>query len=281
MRKSLPIAKDEAVSSQYRNAAPLENHMNAPFIPTQDISFMNKKNSSLPFCAGSMSAACRFLKSGAVLIAALSIGAPLIHATGIVLDTGDVTIAPTGILDLKVNNLIVRGPGGGASDYFKIAGYVASGFNSFGQNGFGIHSSAAAADPNFVTAVGVLDNSQFFYADFQGHTGLIGDETLAKYTYFGDADLTGEVTDDDQVLLDFGRSFGVNEWWAGDFNYSGLVDDDDQVLLDFGRSTQVYGVLVSQGSLEAAAVPEPGTFGLISFGFISLLSRRQKRRQKN
>ena len=87
--------------------------MNDPFIPAQEILPMNIQNSSLPLGAPSTTVSRRFVKIGAVAFTALALGTPLLHATGIVLDTNDVTIAPTGILNLKQGNLIVRGPGGG------------------------------------------------------------------------------------------------------------------------------------------------------------------------
>ena len=206
-----------------------------------------------------------------------------LHATGLVIDQNDLTIAATGTENLKRGNLVIRGVGAAPSDYFRLRDYVISGFSTFAWTGFGINSSDAATDPNFVTAVGVLDNANFLLATFQTSTGLVGDETLAKWTYYGDANLDGKVDDDDQSLLDLGRGSVINEWWAGDFNYLGLVDDDDQSLLDFGRANQVYGVLASQGGGGGGfgVVPEPGVLGLLSFGAIALLRRRQKQGGRN
>ena len=53
---------------------------------------------------------------------------------------------------------------------------------------------------------------------------------LVKYTYYGDADLSGQVTLDDfgQFLNGFQNQSTVAQTWLnGDFDYSGLVTLDD------------------------------------------------------
>ena len=49
--------------------------------------------------------------------------------------------------------------------------------------------------------IGYFDNAEFGATDFEGVTGLDGDDILVKYTYYGDADLTGLVNRADFLLF--------------------------------------------------------------------------------
>ena len=216
-------------------------------------------------------------------VAAVSASMPLAHATGLVIDTNALAITGSGVLNLKQGNLIVRNAGDTAhhADYLRIRNYVVSGYAAQAWTGAGINSSNAAADAtagNFLLAVGVLDNSFQNLSTFAGHTlSVTFDELLAKYTYYGDANLSGMVDDDDQGNLDFGRGFGVGEWYAGDFNYDGVVNDDDQANLDYGRGFQGPPLVSQGGGAGFGAVPEPSVVGLIAAGIIGLMNRRSKR----
>lgn len=207
--------------------------MNAPFIFGKNIPTMNSSkfsHISTPWC--------RLSKVGALTVALASIAMPAARA--LVLDTGTLSIAPTGVLDLQNNDLVVRiatygtvtvgvpqTPGsGGQWVYNGVMRYAQTGSNFLGFagyfNGPGINSSVAATLGN--TAIGVIDNSQAGYGMWPvdglaglirtGYTGtgnpiagavtLTGAEILSKYTYFGDADLNGIVDPDsdyNQFLL--------------------------------------------------------------------------------
>ena len=56
----------------------------------------------------------------------------------------------------------------------------------------GVNSSAAATDANADTALGYGDNAELGLTTFSG-VALTGPEILVKYTYYGDADLSGVV----------------------------------------------------------------------------------------
>ena len=175
----------------------------------------------------------------------------------IVIDTGTLTFSPgfNGVLNLKNNALIVR-----SSPFNSIYGYVRNGFNNGAWNGTGgVNSSTAAQDPTHLTALGIIDNSEAQYTTFAGHALTTGVESLVVYTYYGDANLDGDVTLADFALI--GTGFGNNPWYHGDFDYSGAVDGTDYDL--FNASFQ---------ALHPGQVPEPGSFALMatavaSFGF--------------
>jgi hypothetical protein len=224
----------------------------------------------------------RFNRFGAFVVA-LAFGAgSAAHAT--VIDTQTLTIAPTGVLDLKNNNLIVR-----TGSLATITGYIKTGLYN-GPNGFwdgpGINSSTAATNPNQSTAVGVLDNSLAGYTDWPPLSpvhNLAGTEILVKYTYFGDADLDGTVTAGDYILIDSGFSTpGASGWVNGDFDYDGAVTAADYILIDsgFGAFSGGGGQLGPSPTGGIAAVPEPTSMGLLALGAVGLAVRSSRQSRK-
>ena len=138
-------------------------------------------------------------------------------------------------------------------------------------NGCGITSSTAAADTNFFTGVGVLDNSVAGYTSFGDANGLTGSEILVRYTFYGDADLSGTVDfDNDYILWQTGFLNGYTGWVYGDFNHDGVVDFDNDYIL-------WQTVFLNQPPLPGGpgAVPEPGTLALLALGGLAVLRRRE------
>ena len=124
-----------------------------------------------------------------------------------------------------------------------------SGFNSGGGywDGPGIDSSFAAnpaVNGGYLTSLGVAS----------GVTGGNGASTteMMKYTYYGDADLSGTVdgTDYNQIDTHNGQS-GVG-WQNGDFNYDGVVDASDYTLIDNAFNLQGSGGLASPLGIVAS-----------------------------
>jgi hypothetical protein len=74
--------------------------------------------------------------------------------------------------------------------------------------------------------------------DFGGVT-IDDDDIVMKYTWYGDADLDGEVNFDDYGRIDasINQSTG-DEWFEGDFNYDNVVAFDDYALIDLGFNKQ-------------------------------------------
>ncbi len=57
-------------------------------------------------------------------------------------------------------------------------------------------------------------------------------DVLVKYTYYGDADLSGQVDGRDYARTDAGYAGHLTGWSNGDFNYDGTVDGSDYTLID-------------------------------------------------
>ena len=160
-------------------------------------------------------------------------------ASHVIPDDGNVVWE--GTLDIKGNSLLIPDGNYGNrlvvhdGNYSDIVSMIKSGLYS-GVNGYwdgpGINSSTAANDGSGLTAVGVLDSASagFTETEWEGVTGLDGNEILVKYTYFGDADLDGNVTVDDYTLWGNGYLGHLTGWVNGDFDYSGDVTVDDYTL---------------------------------------------------
>jgi hypothetical protein len=142
-------------------------------------------------------------------------------------------------MDLNDNDMIVQG--GTTED--DIWHDIAHARDGGAWDGVGL-TSAAARPPesgSSDTALGELTGAN--YASYNGSTSFDGfayssGDVLVKYTYNGDAQLTGDVNFDDYVRTDVGFNTGATGWVNGDFNYSGAVDFDDYVLIDVSFNTQ-------------------------------------------
>jgi hypothetical protein len=195
------------------------------------------------------------------------------------------TIADTGTLDLTGNDLDVQA--GGPAALAAITRLVAQGYNNGTWTGAGITSSSAANDPKHLTALGVILNTVASNS-FDGQSVAVND-TLVKYTYYGDANLDGRVDGSDYTKIDNGYLNHLTGWFNGDFNYDGVVDGSDYTLIDNSFNTQgaqisatlanptvqVAGEIAPSGG---SPVPEPATTGLIGVAStFALLGRRRRR----
>ena len=172
----------------------------------------------------------------------------------LVINTGTLSIAPTGLLNLTHNALIVR-----TGNLAVIAGYVVSGYNGGTWTGYGIQSSDAAADLTGLTTVGILDNAEAHYSTWEGVALTGGAEILVAYTYCGDANLDGDVNGLDLALIGTGTG-----WYHGDFNYDGVVNAADVALFNASRQ-----------ALNPEPLPEPGTLALLAVSAMCLVGRRR------
>jgi hypothetical protein len=96
----------------------------------------------------------------------------------------------------------------------------------------------SSSNPLFQKALGTALAGDIGLTSFDGEAVAAGD-VLIKYTYYGDADLSGYVNGDDESLTLFGlRGGGAAHWEYGDFDYSGHVNGDDYSLFLAGLRKQ-------------------------------------------
>jgi len=192
---------------------------------------------------------------------------------------------------ITVNGAMVFDYEPGESSYDQIAAWVASGHAGGDWDGEGICSTAAAADPQGITGLGVLDNDDP-HPNLGGKYELEGEaltipgeddftQVLVMYTYYGDANLDGQVSFADLNLLITGWENqppgGIEDprWGVGDFNYDGQVSFADLNLLITGWENQ-GGRLPEHG----AHTPEPATLAGLMIGLgglVGYLRRRWRR----
>ena len=184
-------------------------------------------------------------------------------------------LAIGGKVDVATGNLVVDYDGWSPLVVFRPM--LASGCAGGLWNGPGIASSAAAADPDDLTAVGIVDNADPKVGGKTTFAGETVDATsvLVKYTYWGDANLDGVVDANDYDVIDKYFLFTPEPdnmgWWTGDFNYDGVIDANDYDRLD-------RAFLFQTGPLAggaAASTPEPATLALLALGAAALAARRR------
>src|SRR4030095_1458345 len=113
-----------------------------------------------------------------------------------------------------------------------------------------------------------------------------GSDSIAMVTWGGDANLDGKINIDDYGLIDgnVSKAGTVFGWNKGDFNYDGKINIDDYGIIDgnISRQTGVFATAGNAATLEGiAAVPEPGSTGLLigALGYsLTRASRRRRRR---
>ena len=184
------------------------------------------------------------------------------------------SLVSAGLIDLTNNALVVRA----ASALTFVTNQIKLAYNNGAWNGStGITSSLAATDTAHLTAVGVATG----LTSFEGQTVLATD-VLAKYTYYGDANLDGVVDASDYSRIDSGFVTGASGWSNGDFNYDGIINGSDYTLIDnafntqgVALSAQVYASPTAEIS-TSSAVPEPATVSVLTLGALGLLSRRRR-----
>jgi len=172
-----------------------------------------------------------------------------------------------------VNDMIRAGQGSTASLTWTGKGLTSSSAATgalFGATGLG----AIRNDLTPSTALAASD----YAASFSGQSGLVGNEILVKYTYYGDANLDGQVTALDFALLDAGyantKEYSLNQpgWYYGDYNLDGRVNSLDYALMQ-------AGYVAYSGSVGPLTLPEPSTLLLGSLGVAGWLLALRRRRK--
>jgi hypothetical protein len=201
---------------------------------------------------------------------------------------------PLGTLDLNDNSLILDYSGPLGNILKDVTAQIKS-----GRNGKDANDQARWDGPGIITTTGRANNVALHFdlynlgAINNGDLDLTGignsyhffigepvdpSTVLVKYTYTGDADLSGVVDGDDYTYWLNGflnlTDPRVQGWLRGDFNYDGVVDGDDYTewLNGYLRQGPPLDPLRPSG---AAAVPEPAALWLLALGGLGLLIRRQ------
>jgi fibronectin-binding autotransporter adhesin len=178
------------------------------------------------------------------------------------LQLNTLSIVGTGALDLNDNDLIVEN-----ETFTKVRALVTSGF---GNTTGGITSSTS----NGSQVLALFDNALVGRANWNGIT-VGANAIIGKYTYFGDANIDGQVTGDDYTVIDANLNttpLAGLAWLRGDMNRDGNVTGDDYTIVDARLGLGVGNPLTS------SAVPEPTFMAGLSAGVLCLLRRVRSRR---
>ncbi|WP_428938044.1 autotransporter-associated beta strand repeat-containing protein [Fontivita pretiosa] len=201
--------------------------------------------------------------------------------------------SPGAKLDLNDNDLVVNT--GSLTNLTRVLKAGLENGGAFDWRGKGIASSKAS-DRNrdagsFLYALGIIANdlsqvggSGPIYTSFSGET-LSGNELLVKFTYFGDADLSGTIDATDYSLIDNGYVNSLTGWINGDFDYSGVIDATDYALIDnayVNQSGALAEALIAGHSrmfggeypaalraIQSGVIPEGGAGGLVIAGLLA------------
>ncbi len=207
-------------------------------------------------------------KSGNLLIQApltIEAGGALVLASGPTTAFGAPSLGTGAKIDVKTNSMTVDYRGQ-ASPAGTVKDQLTSGYAAGAWNGEGINTSSAIANQ---TALGWKDDAA-------------SQSILVKYTYYGDANLDGQVDISDLGAL--ATAWQTSAVWSqGDFDYSGFVDISDLGKLATNWQLGVGNPLgpsfdeaLASVGLAGVSVPEPGSISLVSLGMIALVSRRRR-----
>ena len=171
-----------------------------------------------------------------------------------------VTTTGTGKLDVTNNAMVIRG-----STPAAVIAQITSGFNGGAWNGAGINSSTAAADANGVTAIGYAANSDYGAGSFKGVNGLVGSDVLVRFTYYGDADLSGDVTLDDFTQFLYGYQ-----------NQGAPLGALEAAIASANLGPAERAMMLAAGQ----AVPEPAGAAVLGIAAVGAGLRRKRRRRR-
>ena len=155
-----------------------------------------------------------------------------------------------GVLDLTTNDLLVFN-----GNLSTITALITAG---------AVFSSSASLNTALGVIVSDAGDGSPLYAEFGGFDTDAND-VLVKYTYKGDANLSGKVDILDLFRIDSGRAMRKSGWFNGDFNYSGShATADDYMLID--RAFMQQGAPLAAASAASAPPEAQDLFGPIVQG---------------
>jgi uncharacterized repeat protein (TIGR03803 family) len=161
------------------------------------------------------------------------------------------TIDSTSTLDLADNDMAVL-YGNGPSPLATVASGISQAYNNGLWNRPGLTSSVARLSPG-INALGFGEAATLGYGSFDG-LALDNHAVLVKYTYYGDANLSGKVDGSDYTLIDNAFQNHLTGWYNGDFNYDGVVNGSDYTLIDNAFNRQGASLAVAAPSVMVAKV---------------------------
>jgi hypothetical protein len=219
------------------------------------------------------------------------------RSNGQYLLTKAASVSSTSTLDLTSNDLIVDyATNLPTSPLGAVTSSIKTGFNNGSWNGKGIITSPGQSDGRvalgYAEASALLGLSGTAKGTFDGQS-VDATTVLVKYTYYGDADLSGNVTLDDFTQFLDGYQHAGTDWLHGDFDYSGnvTVDDFTQFLYGYQNQGASLGALSSElvaagmSSTDRAvllaaveAVPEPTEVTVLALAAAAAVGSRRSRR---
>ena len=125
---------------------------------------------------------------------------------------------------------------------------------------------AVAVNAAHLTALGAIQNP---YSSFDNQTNLLASDVLIKYTWYGDANLSGNVDGTDYTQIDSAFGSTLTGWANGDFNYDKHIDGSDYTLIDNAFNLQ-GGAIPAATSLSMIATSTAVTTGNRVSGMLSL-----------
>jgi hypothetical protein len=179
------------------------------------------------------------------------------------------------------NDLIIKN--GTPALFAEIQDMIRAGLFTNGASGLTSQEALSSGDYAGITWLGSLYNAIDDDQDpqtpdvplltsFDG-VSLSGGEIVLKYTWFGDADLSGLVDSTDASFYTTGLGSQDpnavrNPWLFGDFDYNGIIDSND-------ASFYTTGLFGGGATVE---LPEPGSPLLAALGAAGLVGLRLRSR---
>jgi T5SS/PEP-CTERM-associated repeat protein len=174
-------------------------------------------------------------------------------------------IDPGGCLDLKNNDMVLLG-----GNYVTVRQWILDGR---------LTTTGTSLSPLYPAALAPVDNNLLHATDWNGlpiSDGSGFDQVMVKYTYLGDTNLDGQVTDADldNVIAHMGQP---GTWFQGDVNLDGTVTLADFEIVEQHLGAGVPALGGGTPLLSSyTVVPEPGAMALLAMAGMCLLRRGRR-----